>query len=125
MVKADGYGHGARAAAHAALAGGATWLAVATADEATQLRAAGVEGPLLVLGALSPEELDAALRARADVVAWREDVRRARSPRAAAGRRARQARHRDGAPGHARPEEATRVAQAAAAERGRASSWAR
>ena len=45
---------------------------MATADEATQLRAHGVDAPLLVLGALSPEELDAALAARADVVAWRE-----------------------------------------------------
>src|SRR5207344_1962337 len=51
VVKADGYGHGAAPAAHAALAGGATSLAVATADEATQLRAHGVDGPLLVLGA--------------------------------------------------------------------------
>ena len=34
VVKADGYGHGAVAAARAALAGGATWLAVATAEEA-------------------------------------------------------------------------------------------
>ena len=39
VVKADGYGHGAVPAARAALAGGATWLAVATANEATQLRA--------------------------------------------------------------------------------------
>src|SRR5689334_19028 len=72
VVKADGYGHGAVPAARAALAGGATWLAVATADEAAHLRAHGVEAPLLVLGALSPEELDVALAARADVVAWRE-----------------------------------------------------
>jgi alanine racemase len=73
VVKADGYGHGAEAAARAALAGGAAWLAVATADEAAALRAAGIEGcPLLVMGALSPEELTVALRARADVVAWRE-----------------------------------------------------
>jgi alanine racemase len=70
VVKADGYGHGAVAAAHAALAGGATWLAVATAGEAVDLRAAGVEARLLVLGALSPEELDAALGADADVIAW-------------------------------------------------------
>jgi alanine racemase len=73
VVKSDGYGHGAAVAAHAALAGGATWLAVATAGEAAQIRAAGLDVPLLVLGALSPEELDAALAARADVVAWRED----------------------------------------------------
>jgi alanine racemase len=34
VVKADGYGHGADGCAGAALAGGATWLAVATAVEA-------------------------------------------------------------------------------------------
>jgi alanine racemase len=72
VVKADGYGHGAVQAARAAQAGGAAWLAVATADEAAALRAAGIEGPLLVMGALSEAELTVALRARADVVAWRE-----------------------------------------------------
>ncbi len=72
VVKADGYGHGAVPAARAARAGGAEWLAVATAGEAHALRAAGLEGPLLVMGALSPEELEIALAARADVVAWRE-----------------------------------------------------
>jgi alanine racemase len=73
VVKADGYGHGTVAAARAALAGGATWLAVATAQEALALRDAGLDGPLLVLGALSAAELDVALAARADLGAWRED----------------------------------------------------
>ena len=72
VVKADGYGHGGVAAARAALRGGAASLAVATADEAAALRAAGIDGPLLVMGALSPEELAVAIAARADVVAWRE-----------------------------------------------------
>jgi alanine racemase len=72
VVKADGYGHGAVAAARAAQAGGASWLAVATADEAAALRAAGIGGPLLVLGALSDAELDIALAAQADVTVWRE-----------------------------------------------------
>jgi alanine racemase len=71
VVKADGYGHGAATAARAAQAGGAEWVAVATAAEAAELRAAGIEGPLLVMGALSDEELPVALGARADVVAWR------------------------------------------------------
>ena len=57
VVKADGYGHGAVEAARAAQRGGASWLAVATAGEAAELRAAGIDGPLLVMGALSPEEL--------------------------------------------------------------------
>jgi alanine racemase len=73
VVKADGYGHGALPAARAAQAGGAAWLAVATALEARQLRAEGVDGPLLVMGALSAEEIPIAAEARADVVAWRED----------------------------------------------------
>jgi alanine racemase len=72
VVKGDGYGHGMVPAARAAQAGGASWLAVATAEEARGLRAAGIEGPVLVMGALSPEELEIALAARADVVAWRE-----------------------------------------------------
>src|SRR4051794_41635627 len=67
VVKADGYGHGALRAARAAQAGGAGWLAVATADEVATLRAAGIEGRILVMGALSPEELEIALNADADV----------------------------------------------------------
>ncbi len=72
VVKADGYGHGAAHSARAALAGGATWLAVATASEALELRDAGLDAPILVMGALSDEELPVALAARADVVAWSE-----------------------------------------------------
>jgi alanine racemase len=71
VVKADGYGHGAVPAARAALAGGARGLAVATAMEAAELRAAGVPGTVLVMGALSDTELEIGLAARADVVAWR------------------------------------------------------
>ncbi|MBE2320263.1 alanine racemase [Solirubrobacter sp. CPCC 204708] len=72
VVKANGYGHGAVEAARAAQRGGAAWLAVATANEAAELRAAGISGPLLVMGALAPDELRTALRAEADVIAWRE-----------------------------------------------------
>lgn len=74
VVKADGYGHGAVQSARAALRGGAAWLGVATATEAAVLRAAGLDDGvrILVLGALSAEELDVALAARADVVAWTE-----------------------------------------------------
>jgi alanine racemase len=72
VVKADGYGHGAVPCARAALAGGATWLAVASAGEAAELRAAGIHAPILVMGALAPAELEVALEADADVVAWDE-----------------------------------------------------
>jgi alanine racemase len=71
VVKAGGYGHGAERTARAALRGGADWLAVATSGEALELRASGLRDPrVLVMGALSPEELEEAARARADVVAW-------------------------------------------------------
>jgi alanine racemase len=72
VVKADGYGHGATPCARAALAGGATWLAVATAAEAAALRADGIDAALLVMGALTGDELSVALEAGADVVAWQE-----------------------------------------------------
>jgi alanine racemase len=71
VVKANAYGHGTVPAARAALAGGASWLAVAAAEEATELRAAGIHVPVLTMGALSAEELPVALDAGADVVAWR------------------------------------------------------
>jgi alanine racemase len=70
VVKADGYGHGAAAAARAALDAGAARLAVATAGEALELRQAGISGPVLVLGAISAAELPAALAAEAELVAW-------------------------------------------------------
>jgi alanine racemase len=73
VVKADGYGHGALASARAACAGGASWLAVADAREARELRDGGFsEVPVLVMGALDSSELQEALAARADVVVWRE-----------------------------------------------------
>jgi alanine racemase len=67
VVKANGYGHGAQTAAEAALAGGATWLAVATAAEAAAL---DVQARVLVMGALTRRDIDTALGAGADVVAW-------------------------------------------------------
>jgi alanine racemase len=75
VVKADGYGHGALRAAQAALSGGARWLAVASAEEAIELRSAGVgAAPILVMGALTDDELRSALAADADVVAWHEQT---------------------------------------------------
>ena len=49
VVKADGYGHGAVHVATAALAGGATWLAVALVEEGLVLRQAGIQAPILLL----------------------------------------------------------------------------
>ncbi len=53
VVKADGYGHGAVIVAQTALQHGATWLAVATLAEGIELRQAGINAPILLLGAIN------------------------------------------------------------------------
>jgi alanine racemase len=73
VVKADGYGHGAEVCARAALEGGATWLAVAAASEAADLRMELPRTPILVMGALTADELASALDARCDVAVWRPE----------------------------------------------------
>ena len=49
VVKADAYGHGAVEVAHAAVAAGAKWLAVALVEEGEELRDGGVDAPILLL----------------------------------------------------------------------------
>lgn len=71
VVKAEGYGHGADACASAALAGGATRLAVATAAEADWIGRGFPHIPLLTMGALTPEELEMAIAAGSEVSVWR------------------------------------------------------
>ena len=81
VVKADGYGHGAVDCARAAVAGGATTLAVAAATEAAELADAGVAGgagadpadgapDLLTLGALTDAEVDVVLGAGSAISVW-------------------------------------------------------
>ncbi|HEX8050820.1 MAG TPA: alanine racemase, partial [Solirubrobacterales bacterium] len=90
VVKADGYGHGADGCASAALEGGATRLAVATAGEAEQIGRRFQHVPLLTMGALTAEEVDAAISAGSELAVWREDFRRLAADRARAhGHRAR------------------------------------
>ena len=62
VVKADGYGHGATAAAAAALRGGATRLCVALVQEGVELRRHGIDVPILVLSEQPPDELADAVR---------------------------------------------------------------
>jgi alanine racemase len=54
VVKADGYGHGAVPVARAALDAGAQWLGVALVEEGAELRAAGIDAPILVLSEPPP-----------------------------------------------------------------------
>ncbi|MFZ4514705.1 MAG: alanine racemase [Acidimicrobiia bacterium] len=49
VVKADAYGHGANAVAHAALEAGATRLGVALVEEGQRLRDAGISAPILLM----------------------------------------------------------------------------
>ena len=62
VVKANGYGHGAVPVARAALDAGAEWLGIARVDEGVQLRADGIDAPIMLLSEPSP-------RAAARVVA--------------------------------------------------------
>lgn len=55
VVKADAYGHGAIAISRALSEFGADYLAVANLDEGIQLRSAGIELPILILGYTPPE----------------------------------------------------------------------
>lgn len=50
VIKADAYGHGALAVAHALEREGAPYLAVALAKEALELRESGIQTPLLIFG---------------------------------------------------------------------------
>ena len=72
VVKADAYGHGAVDAAHTMLRAGADAFAVAIVDEAVQLRAAGIEKPVLILGGGDEVSLREAVRAGASQSVFEE-----------------------------------------------------
>lgn len=65
VIKGDAYGHGLVPVAEAAVAGGATYLAVAQLAEALAARAAGVTAPILTW--LFPPGADLAAAIRADL----------------------------------------------------------
>jgi alanine racemase len=75
VVKANAYGHGAAECAGAALRGGATSLAVATAGEAAALRPAVGDVPILVMGSVAGEEIGQALASRGEISIWRDASR--------------------------------------------------
>ena len=65
VVKADAYGHGSAFAARAMLRAGADAFAVAIAEEAEELRSAGIAQPILILGGGGESSLRAAVAADA------------------------------------------------------------
>jgi alanine racemase len=72
VVKANGYGHGAQQTAQAATKGGATWCAVARAEEALWLREAGVDCPILILGLVPKGRMIAVVGQGLSLTVWDE-----------------------------------------------------
>ncbi len=64
VVKADAYGHGAVAVARTLVQAGSPLLAVALVEEAMELREAGIQAPILVLGAAYGDHYDLLVRHR-------------------------------------------------------------
>ena len=58
VVKAEAYGHGSVQVARAALAGGASWLAVALVEEGALLRSEGIGAPILLLSEPPVDTMD-------------------------------------------------------------------
>lgn len=61
VIKADGYGHGAKKIAQTLLDNGADRLAIAVLDEGIELRQAGFEVPILILGYTDLERAEEAV----------------------------------------------------------------
>src|SRR3954469_12266681 len=74
VVKGNAYGHGAIAVARTAMRSGAWGLGVVSLEEGEELRRAGIDAPVLVLGpsspALAPRLVAAALRV---TIAWKQE----------------------------------------------------
>jgi alanine racemase len=61
VVKANAYGHGAVEVSRRLLQCGAHMLGVALVEEGRELREAGIDAPILVMGAIFPEQAEAAV----------------------------------------------------------------
>jgi alanine racemase len=73
IVKANAYGHGAVPVAQAALEGGATWFGVARASEARELRQAGIDAPILLLGYTPKEHYQDMIMQHVSLTVWDPD----------------------------------------------------
>lgn len=69
VVKANAYGLGAKAVSEHLAEAGASFFAVATLDEAIDLRMHGIKQKILVLGTISPEHINKAIQHRIAVTA--------------------------------------------------------
>lgn len=72
VVKAEAYGHGAIQIAKTACQAGASWLGVARAGEALDLRAAGIDEPIFLLGWTPPARMEELIEANVSLAFWSE-----------------------------------------------------
>ncbi len=73
VVKANGYGHGLVPVAWRAFEAGASYCGVARLDEAIELRGAGIDSPLLVLGETPTTRFRDAIASRVSFSVFRHD----------------------------------------------------
>lgn len=90
VVKADAYGHGAVRVAAAAVQAGATWCGVARLEEALELRTAGIDCPILILGLTPVRRMLEAIEAEVSLTVW--DIRQVEAAAVAATRAEKKAR---------------------------------
>ena len=76
VVKANGYGHGAVPCARRLATEGADWFGVATPEEGTELRDAGITQPILCLGGFWNDQSALCLQHRLTPVVYRIDMLR-------------------------------------------------
>src|SRR3990172_6889304 len=62
VVKADAYGHGSVNVSKALIDSGSNLLGVATVEEALELRDSGIDAPILLLGGIQPDEVEAMVK---------------------------------------------------------------
>lgn len=70
VLKSDAYGHGAVAAARTALINGAEYLAVASINEALELRDAGIDAPILTMSYVPVAAVRQAIRANITITLY-------------------------------------------------------
>jgi alanine racemase len=87
VVKANAYGHGAAACARTAMLNGASAVAVASLNEAVELRDAGIEAPILVMSYTPAQGVRQAVRQNITLTLYDSEVARAyeRAAREAGG----------------------------------------
>ncbi|MEE4193883.1 MAG: alanine racemase [Anaerolineae bacterium] len=77
VIKANGYGHGVLEVARAATEAGAAWCGVARIEEALNLRAAGIQSAMMVLGYTPPIMISEAIRNDIHVAIYDEAMAKA------------------------------------------------